>query len=567
MKEKNKDFDIVNFIRILISLTSTYIAFLYEYDFFRISCLLFLFFSILWFFIYKFNLILESKYPYIALLPTFLDIILVSIYMYFSGTYFSIAITGFIYATAVCSTNLKIPQGLFSAIISILAYCLLSFLVHFNIIPFINIFGQEIKISLIGVVTNCLMFTLISIAIHLIIKNLSTENKKLLEQKEEEKLRAEFANASKSMFLANMSHEIRTPMNGVIGMANLLKKTNLSFEQEELISSIIISGNNLLDIINDILDFSKIESGKMSIDNGLFELDQCIIEISNLFRLRIEEKSLNFRIIKEGEISKCLKGDVTRLKQILINLIGNAIKFTPQNGTIEFKITKIDSITNLYQFSITDTGIGIPEIKLNSLFIPFEQLDATRTRKFGGTGLGLSICKKLTELMGGEISVKSEVGKGSTFAFFLPFEKCTFEEFQLIKTLDSIQSEYEIDSNLRVLLVEDNLINQKLAQKLLQKVGIQPKIVNNGLEALEINKEDEFDLILMDMQMPVMDGITSTREILKLGKKQIPKIVAMTANAYKEDKDQCYEAGMIDFISKPIDEKKLYNVLQNLQKY
>jgi len=373
-----------------------------------------------------------------------------------------------------------------------------------------------------------------------------------------EKERAEASEKAKQLFLANMSHEIRTPMNGILGFAKLLEEALKDEELLEYIRIIIKSGDDLLVILNDILDFSRMEAGKIAFESIPFNLREVIRSIITMVKVKSEQKNLYVRYKVDKQIPELLLGDSVRLNQILLNLISNAIKFTGDGG-ITISVAYLEEIENrlILQFAIKDTGIGIPTEKLEKIFESFEQAAADTTRKFGGTGLGLSIVKQLVELQGGEVWVSSEPGTGSDFCFRMPFEKAVADH----KAIRVNKPEIIVDDiyRPRVLVVEDNPINRMLVIKVLQKWDYETDIAENGQIALDKYQENDYDILLMDLQMPVKDGYETTQTIraLNSARKDVP-IIAMTAHAIKGERERCMALGMTDFISKPFDPTELH---------
>ena len=387
---------------------------------------------------------------------------------------------------------------------------------------------------------------------------------------------AEAANQAKSDFLANMSHEIRTPMNVIMGMADLLCAADLSPEHQDYAEMIKTSADSLLTVINDILDFSKIEAGRLEITEKEFNLKSLAEDTVSAFTLRAREKGLDLHRFIQEDLPEKVYGDPARIRQVLVNLLGNALKFTDV-GFVRLSVNKDKKTANAdvvnLHISISDTGIGIPREKQGSLFQSFTQVDTSSSRKYEGTGLGLAICKKLVELMGGTIQMQSELGRGSTFSFTLPL-KVAWEDKGLTPrkarkpgsgSLDQIhQIMQEKGRKLEILLVEDKAMNRKLATVLLEKKGWSVTSAFNGVSALEILSFRTFDLVLMDIQMPEMDGLEVTRRIRKWEKKtgdHLP-IIAMTAYAMEGDREKFIKAGMDGYVSKPIKPKELYQAVE-----
>ncbi len=390
------------------------------------------------------------------------------------------------------------------------------------------------------------------------------------ERAELDKDRAEQSEKFKQQFLANMSHEIRTPMNSIVGMTNLLINSELQEQQRKYLNIIKKSSENLLVIINDILDLSKIEAGKMEFEKIDFLISEAIETVFHTVQFKAEEKRLALKYHIDENLPKAVQGDPVRLNQILINLSGNAIKFT-EKGEVTISVKQLSQSENrvLVEFSVTDTGIGIPEDKLNSIFESFSQASSDTTRKFGGTGLGLTISKQLIELQGGVIYVRSQPGQGTTFSFKMPYEIGSEEAIgkKMMNIHDVLPEELK---GIKILLVEDNQFNQMVAVDTLEELvkGISIDIAENGNEALDRMKEKDYDVILMDIQMPEMDGFEATLQIRKIfpEPKNKTSIIAMTANVTKDEVDKCFEAGMDDYIAKPFVPQDLLNKLAKMWK-
>lgn len=392
-----------------------------------------------------------------------------------------------------------------------------------------------------------------------------TERKEAQEREHELTVGLERANRMKSQFLANMSHEIRTPLNGVIGMLSLLLDTDLSDRQREFAEMAASSSEGLLRIVNDILDFSKVEAGKIELEMRQFDLRTFLREICDLFRPQALSKNLDLSLVVDDGTPQRVVGDAGRLRQVFVNLIGNACKFTHHGGiTVLAGVEERSDSHAIMRFEVTDTGIGLAESDKARLFTAFSQADVSTTRIFGGSGLGLAISRQLVELMDGEMDVSSELGVGSTFWFTTPFRLAP----DILPIADNHISDngmqhVHVSPRGRVLIVEDNLVNQRVTALLVEKLGYVADVVDNGEGALQAVQKNSYDAVLMDCQMPVMDGYEATRRIRASGERyeEIP-IIALTAAALPEERESCLKAGMDDYLSKPVMQPDLAEVLE-----
>ena len=408
-----------------------------------------------------------------------------------------------------------------------------------------------------------------------------TKEYETLEQLKASERAALSASRVKSDFLANMSHEIRTPLNGVIGMTGLLAETELTSLQQEYVETVRVSGEALLKLINDILDFSKIEAGKMTLDGHPFDLRQCVEESLNLFAGQIREKRIETGFLVEPGVPTHCVGDAGRLRQVLTNLIENALKFTECGEvTLAVRSEGMAEGKHRLRFQVSDTGIGIATDDIPKLFQSFQQIDGSMRRRFSGTGLGLAICRKLVELMGGEIGVRSGLGKGSTFFFTVLLPAAPGDDGAAIQS-GSGSGAFETGSTrlpaaapkqadptlaarrpLRILLAEDNPVNQKVILMMLARMGYRPDLAENGLHVIEAVERERYDVILMDIQMPEMDGVAAARWIFEAAPtKGRPWLVALTANAMQGDREKYLACGFDEYLCKPLYAEQLQKVL------
>ena len=393
---------------------------------------------------------------------------------------------------------------------------------------------------------------------------------------------AESASEAKTMFLANMSHEVRTPMNTILGMVDLTLDTELTSEQRDNLLTVKNAADILLSLLNDILDLSRVEAGKIQLEHIEINIERIVSSVCKTMDILARNKGLTLQWIIDEDVPDMVKGDPVRIRQVLVNLINNAIKFT-QKGKIQVEVKVKSRAKEKCEllFCVSDQGIGIDKDKLERIFDVFTQEDVSTTRQFGGTGLGLAICRKLLELMGGRIWVESKKGKGSKFYFMIPCPIVKKEEVPEALQGESIESQLMAQitrqkeekgqkvkqkEDLYILLAEDNLVNQKMTQRIIEKKGWKVAVVENGQEVLDILEKEKFDLILMDAQMPVMDGLEATRRIRQNEEKtergHIP-IIALTARAMSGDRKKCLDCGMDGYVSKPIDRTQLYETIES----
>jgi signal transduction histidine kinase/ActR/RegA family two-component response regulator len=404
-----------------------------------------------------------------------------------------------------------------------------------------------------------------------------TDRKRVEEELQRSKEMAESATRAKSEFLANMSHEIRTPMNAVIGLTELLmdeKDEKLTSAQRECVEMIRISGDTLLSIINNILDLTKIEANMTELEHRPIDVKGCIESSMDLVSGSVGDKRIKFSYKIEENVPQFIMGDPTRLCQILINLLNNALKFTEQGEiAVSVSSTNLDEGGYEIHFAVKDTGIGIPEDKMPRLFRSFSQVDASTARKYGGTGLGLAISKKLTEMMNGRMWVESAVGVGSVFHFTIRADPIIGEPLDLSKPdnlyahgKQKIKDLERSNSELNILLAEDNEVNQIVTKKMLSKLGYNADVASSGIEALKALEKKKYDLVFMDVQMPEMDGLEAAREIRRRWPEGGPKIIAVTASALKGDQEMCLAAGMDGYIMKPTKIEAIREALQAVAK-
>lgn len=569
-KEETKKFVFVNLARLILSIVIfTLSAQHFEGDLIFYTSLPILF-SLLWFYVYHFGIIDPDAKPNLEYIPIFIDVIMITFWVYLAGGINTFFVAGFFYATAIASLNTRIKQGLFSAIFSCFMFLVFTLLIYFEVLVPKTIFGYQYEIIFAEIIVANIINIAGNFAVYFTIHGLVLRNEKLLSESDQAKKKAEDANRMKNEILANMSHEIRTPMNAILGITNALIEDTKDSDVIESLGVLKFSADQLLVILNDILDMSKIEEGKINLEEIDFNLKKLMDNIVLLNFAKAREKNIHLNYEFDESIPKYVKGDPTRLAQILNNLISNAIKFTEKGGVL-IKIVRLKNTATIQSihFLVKDTGLGVPLDKQKTIFEKFTQASTETTRKFGGTGLGLSIVKRLVQLMGSDIGIKSELGLGSEFYFLLNF-KVSEKEATNSKIFALASDSKDLEQHC-ILLVDDNEINIKVAMKFLKKWKAEVLVASNGQEAISVYQKyfSKIDIILMDLQMPIMDGYEASSKIIEFQKEKnlSAPIIALTADAMKEVEEKIKKIGIVDLITKPFKPDDLFlKIKRNLLK-
>ena len=568
LSKKQNQYTFVNLARIILIIIISIAAYLFSDLRLGLVSLAFLLFALLWFFLYEFEIINITAYPKLEFIPPAIDISIISYMIYLTGTVNSFLVAGYFYAITLCSLNTKIKQGQFAFLFSNVLYIVITLAVYFDYLPAVNLLSVYSHFTVTHMIVAFILILVSNYAIYRTVNDLALKNQNLFSSLRSEKIKAETANKHKNEILANMSHEIRTPMNAIIGITNHLLEENNNPTNLENLKILKFSADQLLVLINDILDISKIEEGKIDFERIDFDLRFLIANMIHSHSLKAKEKSIEIIFELDKKIPSSLVGDPIRIGQIFTNLISNAIKFTA-NGFVKITgtISDLDNKFAYIDFSIEDSGIGIPEDKLDSIFDKFTQANSETTRMYGGTGLGLTIVSRLLQLMESKNEVKSELNKGSEFTFRLKL--AIPESKNQIKTSIKIESKERNLKGLRILIVEDNLINIKVLEKFFSKWNVNIQTAMNGKFAVEKVIGEDFDVILMDLQMPEMDGYQASKAIRSLAenkKRNIP-IIALTADVMLDVREKIIEAGIDNFLTKPFQPEELYTALSSyLQK-
>ncbi|MDM8536433.1 response regulator [Desulfobacterales bacterium HSG17] len=499
----------------------------------------------------------QTKHPRLGYIPMALDAFLITAVVYMTGAVNSPLIAAYFVTAMITSTNIEIKQGLACTLLSVILYVGISFLVYFDVIPYINLFNPNSGMTLFNVVCATILISMSLYVSHIIVTG-------IVREREIERRAAEQATQAKSQFLASMSHEIRTPMNGVIAAADLALAEQQTPKTEKYLRIVHNSGHSLLGIINDILDFSKIEAGQLELEYANFRLDDVTERITDILVSKAAEKKIELLIDLNPQTPLNLVGDALRLQQIITNLIGNALKFTDSFGSVTIAIHPLkkngaDPNISWVQFSVKDTGIGIKEEYLKRLFEPFTQADATTTRKYGGTGLGLTISKQLVEKMGGQLNVESEFGVGTRFFFEIPFSAPKENEDPAPSILLS-----DI-TPLHALVVDDNYESRLITQKLLNSFDITAELASSGIDAitcLEKSGDRSIGIVILDWIMPGMDGIETAQKIRQDLQIKIP-LIMMTSFGNEITRQETEATGISSCLTKPITAPALMNAILN----